>query len=125
VARARRFDERGSATIEMVFWLPVLFGVMFLAMQGALYYYGRSAALAIANAGVRAAAVEGGTTGTCETAAESMRARVGDALTGVSIRCDRSPTAATVSVEGTTLSVFPLVLPTTTQQVSLPVERVT
>ncbi|NLE18048.1 MAG: pilus assembly protein, partial [Propioniciclava sp.] len=61
----RRRDERGSATIDMAIWLPVLFGVVFLTMQAGLYHYGRSAALAIATAGARAGAVEHGTNTTC------------------------------------------------------------
>lgn len=118
-------DERGSASIDMAIWLPVLFGVVFLTMQGSLFHYGRSAALAIANAGVRAAAVEHGTTSACQQAAASVLTQTGDALTSVRVHCDRNPTTATVTVTGTTLSVIPLVLPTTTQTVTLPVERLT
>lgn len=118
-------DERGSATVEMLMVMPVLMVILFAALQGGLYYYGRSAALAIANTGVRAAAVENGTTADCQAAAEAMGAKVGDALTGVTIRCTRSATDAAVTVSGTTLSVVPLVLPHTRQSVSLPVERVT
>lgn len=118
-------DERGSASIDMAIWLPVLFGVVFLTMQGGLFHYGRSAALAIANAGVRAAAVEHGTTSACQQAAASVLTQTGDALTSVRVHCDRTPTTATVTVTGNTLSVIPLILPTTTQTVTLPVERLT
>ena len=54
-----------------------------------------------------------------------MAAKVGDALTGMNIKCSRSATDATVSVSGITLSVIPLVVPTTHQTVNLPVERLT
>lgn len=123
-SRVRR-DERGSATVELLMLMPAVIVILFLTRQGGLYYYGRSAALAIANSGVRAAAVENGTTSACYTAAESMRAKVGDALNGATIHCARTSTDATVSVSGTTLSVVPFVLPTTHQSVSLPVERLT
>lgn len=121
----RRRDERGSATIDMAIWLPVLFGVVFLTMQAGLYHYGRSAALAIATAGARAGAVEHGTNTTCQQAAHALLAKAGDALAGVAIACDRGPTTVTVTVTGTTLSVIPLVVPATTQTVTLPVERLT
>lgn len=109
----------------MIIWLPLLFSLMFLTMQGALYLYGRSAALTIATAGVRAGAVEQGTAGACQAAASAMLAKVGDALTGVTIRCTRSGGTAAATVTGTTLSVVPFVVPSTSQSASLPVERVT
>ena len=107
----------------MIIWLPLLFSLLFLTMQGALYHYGRSAALTIANAGVRASAVEHGTVAACRAAASSMAAKVGDALTGITIQCSRSGNAATATVTGSTLSVIPFVVPTTRQSSSLPVER--
>ncbi len=109
----------------MIIWLPLLFSVMFLAMQGALYYYGRSAALTIANAGVRASAVEHGTERDCQAAASAMAGQVGDALTGITIHCTRSTDTASAVVGGSTLSVIPFVVPATEQHSSLPVERLT
>lgn len=120
-----RRDERGSASIDMLMLMPVIFGLLFVTLQAGLYYYGRSAALAVATSGVRAAAAEDGTTAACRSAAEAMLAKAGDALTGATIHCTRTVTNATVTVQGTTLSVVPLVLPHTRQTVSLPVERIT
>lgn len=120
-----RWDERGSATVQMLMLMPAILMLMFATLQGGLYYYGRSAALAIANTGARAAAVESGSVSACHAAAATMAAKVGDALTGMNIKCSRSATDATVSVSGITLSVIPLVVPTTHQTVNLPVERLT
>lgn len=120
-----RWDERGSATVQMLMLMPAILMLMFATLQGGLYYYGRSAALAIANTGARAAAVENGSVSACHAAATAMAAKVGDALTGLNIKCSRSATDATVSVSGITLSVIPLVVPTTHQTVNLPVERLT
>ena len=125
MTRPRRRDERGSATIDMAIWLPVLFGVVFITMQAGLYHYGRSAALAIATAGARAGAVEHGSTTSCQQAAHALLTQTGDSLSGVAIHCDRSTNTITVTVTGTTLSVIPLVVPATTQTVTLPVERLT
>ncbi|WP_332836211.1 TadE/TadG family type IV pilus assembly protein [Propioniciclava soli] len=111
--------------MQMLMLMPAILALMFATLQGGLYYYGRSAALAIANTGVRAAAAESGTTAACYAAAQAMAAKVGDALTGVTVSCSRSTTDATVTVQGTTLSVIPLVLPSTHQSVNLPVERIT
>lgn len=47
--------ERGSTSIQMVMLLPVLFTVMFLGLQGALYYYASNVAGAAAHEGASAA----------------------------------------------------------------------
>ena len=109
----------------MVVWLPLLFGLMFLAMQGAMYFYGRSAALAAAAAGVRAGALEHGSSSDCLAAAREILTRTSDALTHAQVSCTRTPTTITATVTGDTLSVVPFVVPTTRQSASLPVERLT
>ena len=50
-----RRDERGSVSIQMVVLMPVLFAIAFTGLQAGLYFYGRSAALAAATTGARAA----------------------------------------------------------------------
>src|SRR3546814_14658632 len=45
----------------MVFLMPALFAVMFLGVQGALYYHAREVALAAAQEGAREAGSENGT----------------------------------------------------------------
>ncbi|MDZ4234574.1 MAG: TadE family protein, partial [Dietzia sp.] len=60
-SRRRRRDERGSVAIQMVFLMPALFLVMFLGVQGALYYHAREVALAAAQEGAREAGSENGT----------------------------------------------------------------
>ena len=40
----RSRDERGSVTIQMVFLMPALFLLMFLGLQGALYYHAKQVA---------------------------------------------------------------------------------
>ncbi len=52
-SQRRRRDERGSVTIQMVFLMPALFLLMFLGLQGALYYHAKQVALAAAQEGPR------------------------------------------------------------------------
>ena len=54
----RSRDERGSVTIQMVFLMPALFLLMFLGLQGALYYHAKQVALAAAQEGAREAGSE-------------------------------------------------------------------
>ena len=60
-SRRRRQDERGSVAIQMVFLMPALFLLMFLGLQGALYYHAKQVALAAAQEGAREAGSENGT----------------------------------------------------------------
>ena len=124
LARGR---ERGSASIQMVFLLPVLFSVMFLGMQAALYYHARTIAIAAAQEGARAAGAETGTTSRGAEAARDFVADAGgdDVLSAVTVTVARTTTAATVTVRGRSMSVVPgwsLVLE---QSAAVPVERLT
>ena len=53
--RIRRWgaSERGAVTIQLVMLLPVLFGIVFLGLQAALYYYAATVAGAAAQDGAR------------------------------------------------------------------------
>ncbi len=117
--------ERGSASVQLVVLLPVLIGIVFLALQAALYYYARTAALAAAETGARALAAEKGTTTACQTAATQLLGQVGDALTHTSVSCTRAGTTVTVEVHGQALSVVAGWQQTITQSATLPVERIT
>ena len=119
--------EGGSASIQMVFLLPVLFSVMFLGMQAALYYHARTVAIAAAQEGARAAAAETGTTARGTAAALGFVADAGgdDVLTAVSVAGARTPTTATITVTGRALSVIPGWTPRLQQSATAPVERLT
>ena len=119
--------EGGSTSIQMVFLLPVLFSVMFLGMQAALYYHARTVAIAAAQEGARAAAAETGTTARGAAAAVGFVADAGgdDVLTAVSVAGARTPTTATITVTGRALSVIPGWTPRLQQSATAPVERLT
>jgi len=123
----RRREDRGSVSIELVILLPVLFAVMFLGMQAALFYHARTVAIAAAQEGSRAAGGEHGTESDGATAASDFVDEVGgdDVLPGASATADRTTTTVTVTVTGHSLSVIPGWNPVVKQSASLPVERLT
>lgn len=111
----------------MVLLMPALFSVMFLGMQGALFYHARTVAIAAAQEGARTAA---GLNGTGPAGAADAYAFVADAggddvLKAPNISSSRSATTATVTVTGRSLSVIPGWTPAVTQSASVPVERIT
>src|SRR5215211_2767073 len=94
--------ERGSTSVQMVILMPVLFSVMFLGLQAALFYHARTVAIAAAQEGARAAGAETGSTSNGIAAATSFVAAAGgsDVLQNASVSGSRSDTQATVTVRG-------------------------
>ena len=119
--------ERGSASIQMVVLLPVLFSVMFLGMQAALFYHARTVAIAAAQEGARAAGAETGSTADGIAAAHTFVTAAGgdDVLETVPVSGSRAAQTATVTVRGTALSVIPGWRPAVAQSATVPVERMT
>lgn len=122
-----RAGQRGSVTIETVVLVPALFALMFTGVQAGLWYHARTVALAAAQEGARAAALEGATAGQGTTAALAFVAAAGgaDVLPGVTATGTRTPATASVTVSGTALSVVPGWTPSVTQTATYPVERIT
>ena len=119
--------ERGSTSVQMVILMPVLFAVMFLGLQAALFYHARTVAIAAAQEGARAAGAETGSAGEGIAVAASFVAAAGgsDVLENASVSGTRSATQATVTVRGASLSVIPGWAPTVEQSATVPVERIT
>lgn len=124
---SRRCGETGSVSIQMVLLLPVLFAVMFLGMQAALFYHARTVAIAAAEEGARAAGARGGTVASGTKAAADFVATAGGdgVLKAASATGSRTPTTATVTVAGQAMSVIPGWTLTITQSATMPVERLT
>ncbi|PUA79476.1 TadE/TadG family type IV pilus assembly protein [Nocardioides currus] len=120
-------NERGSVTIQMVFLMPTLFLVMFLGVQGALYYHAKQVALAAAQEGAREAGSETGTRESGVATANTFLDDAGgnDVMTSTSVSGSRTTTTATVTVTGESLSVIPGWHVNVTQSASVPVERLT
>lgn len=117
--------ERGSSTIQMVVLLPALFSLMFLGVQAALMYQGRTIALAAAQEGARASAGETGSTSIGISAAASFVAATSAGLKGTNVTGSRSATEARITVVTHSVSVIPGWNPTITQSAAMPVEKLT
>ena len=119
--------ERGSVTIEHLIVLPALFAILFLGVQGALYYHARTVAIAAAQEGARAAAAETGRESDGTQAATGFIDEAGGSgvIENVTTSVARTPTTATVTVTGTSLSVIAGWHLHITQSASAPVERLT
>jgi len=119
--------ERGSASVQLVVLMPALFAVMFLGMQGALFYHARAVALAAAQEGVRTAA---GMNGTREAGVQDAYLFVDaaggdDVLVSARVSASRTVADAQVTVAGRSLSVIPGWSPWISQSAHAPVERIT
>lgn len=124
--RFRRHRERGSVSVEMVLFMPLLLLILFSGVQGAVYFHARTLAIAAAQEGTRAAARENATLTAGTAAATAFLADVaGDSLTSVTVTGTRSATTATITVRGSSLSLIPGWTPTVEQTANLPVERIT
>jgi Flp pilus assembly protein TadG len=104
--------------------MPTLFAVMFLGMQGALWYHARSVAQAAASDGARAAAVEGAVANDGIRAASSFVTDAGGdrVIVDASVAGALDATTATVTVSGTSMSVLPGWSPEVTATASVPRE---
>ena len=120
-------SERGSTSVQMVILMPVLFLVMFLGLQAALFYHARTVAIAAAQHGARAAGAETGSASDGIAAATSFITAAGgsDVLENASVTGSRTATEATVTVQGAALSVIPGWSPIVQQSATVPVERIT
>jgi Flp pilus assembly protein TadG len=119
--------DRGSTSIQMVLLMPALFSILFLGMQGALYYHARTVAIASAQEGARAAAGENGSAAAGAGAARSFIADAGGdgVLPRATVTGSRSATTATVTVRGRAMSVIAGWSLGITARASAPVERIT
>ena len=107
-AQARSRDERGSGSLTLVVLFPVILLLIFGVVQGALYYYARSVALAAAQEGLRDARVENGSAGAGAARAQQFLDRVDDSmLEAVSVSPQRNAVSASVTVRGRSLSLLP------------------
>ena len=110
----------------MVVITPVLFLLMFTAIQVALISYARSIALAAAQNAARAEAAYQAPAGAGQNAVNAFIAQTGDGLTFPQVSVQRTAVQVNVTVTGTAISVVPLVPGwTVTQSASEPIEQFT
>lgn len=123
--RRKRLDERGSSTIQHVILLPALFTLMFMFVQGAMYYQGKTIAIAAAEEGARVAAAEGATLRAGEVAAERYVGNTTVGLSGTTASGRLNGDTVTITVTTHTLSFVRRWHPEVEQSATLPLERLT
>jgi Flp pilus assembly protein TadG len=101
----RTADDRGMTAIEFVFLTPILFGVIFLTVQFAMYYFAEHVAQAAARAGAREAraqaAVHDDWQSRARTKADGYIDQLGGSLlTSHDISIDRTGDDVSVEVVG-------------------------
>jgi Flp pilus assembly protein TadG len=101
--------DRGSATLELAILGPALLLATFALVQGALYSYARSLALAAAREGVTAArAYHAAPDAGVRRAQAFLAQHAGDSLLAAHVDTSgSSPTTVRVQVSGHALSVLP------------------
>lgn len=101
--------DRGAATLELVVLFPVVLLITFGVIEGALWYHARNVALAAAEEGVRAATGNGATLadGVAEARSFAQEAGADGVLSGISVSADGGEASVTITVEGSSQSLFP------------------
>ena len=125
---ARRRNQTGSTSLELVVLFPVLLAVIFGLVQGALWFHARNVAAAAAQEGVRVARVETGTAEAGRARAAGFLADAGgaDVLTDPTIDVTTDAQRVRVVVAGRSISVLPGVPGLAVEQSAAgPVERFT
>ncbi|RIQ33603.1 TadE/TadG family type IV pilus assembly protein [Jiangella rhizosphaerae] len=101
--------ERGAATLELVVLFPVVLLITFGVIEGALWYHARNVALAAAEEGVRVATGNGGSlaAGVAEARSFAQEAGADGVLSSVTVSGDGGDVEVTITVEGSSQSLFP------------------
>ncbi len=107
-AGGRPSGERGAASVELAVTFPVVLLLVMTLIQGALWFYARSLALGAAQEGAREGRVQPASTARARSAAEDfLDQTASDLLTGRDVAVSGSEASITVTVTGTSLSLFP------------------
>jgi len=94
-------EERGAGALEVVLVTPLLFLLIAVVVQFALWYHAAHIAIAAAQDGARAARVEGGTSESGRERAQQVIDQLGTrVLNDATITVTRGPEQARVEVRG-------------------------
>lgn len=117
-------DDCGSVTVEMPIVLPVLFTLILLIAQAAIWLHATHIAQVTASHSLASTRVEKGTAATGEAEARQVLAQLGHGpLRSPHVVVQRGSERAEVDVSGTASSVLPFVQLPVHAQVAGPVER--
>ncbi len=105
---SKRGSQRGSVTAELVVATPLLLVLLLLGVQFALWQHAAHVADAVAQQGLQAARVDGGTAGAGAGQAATVLHQLGaGVLTRPRITASRTATSARVAVSGYAEPVLP------------------
>jgi Flp pilus assembly protein TadG len=116
-------SERGSQTVEGIIVLPVLFGVFFLIVQGAVWLHAGNIAQASASSAYNSARLYDGSAADGVAAGTATAEQSGTMLVGSAVAVDRTATTVTVTVTGNAPTLVPGWDTFVERTVSGPVER--
>lgn len=123
--RRRPRDERGSVTSEIVMYSPLLFLLLLLGVQFAVWGLAQLAVQHSANHALQVTRLFGGTESAGRADASTVLQQVGARLVhGQQITVDRTANTATVVISGKAPSVVPFLRLSVSTRVSAPVEKV-
>jgi Flp pilus assembly protein TadG len=122
IARRLRTDEDGYAASAII--APVIFLLLFTALQGALWYQGTNVAQNAAVAAYNDARAYESTTGAGQASARQVLDQAGGFLQHSNVTVNRSADTVTVDVTGQAVSMIPGVqMPAVHRTITGPVER--
>src|SRR5262245_39931185 len=100
-------DDRGSAALSAAILAGLLILLPMMLIQAAMYFHSRSVAASAARHGLEATRVAFGSEGAGTAAAQDYLDQAGGPLEHTSVAASRSPTVASVTVQGDVSSVIP------------------
>jgi Flp pilus assembly protein TadG len=104
-----RERERGSASVEVAILLPIIMVLLFAGPQLTMWYFAREAVTAAAQAGARAASLDGAQPGAGPAAANSYLNSLGSGtLTGYTSSEQDSATTVSIHIHAEVPNVIPL-----------------
>jgi hypothetical protein len=116
-------SERGSQTVEAIIVLPVLFGIFFLIVQGAVWLHAGNIAQASASSAYNSARLYDASAADGVAAGTATAQQSGTVLIGSAVAVDRTATTVTVTVTGNAPTLVPGWDTHVERTVSGPVER--
>lgn len=118
------YDQRGlSNGVQLTLLFPVAFAVLLLTLQWALVAWADASALAAAQDGARVSAVINGSSAAGESVAREAASN--GSLENIEVLVSKGTILTTVTVRGTSPSLFPGVRPAVHKTAEVPTERLT
>lgn len=123
VRTARGENERGSAAVEAIMVIPVVFMIFFGIIQGAVVLQANNVAQAAASTAYNSARLYDASTEDGVNAGNAALTQAGTILTGTNVTVQRGAETVTVTVTGSAATLIPGLPATISRTVTGPTER--